>query len=237
MTKKHFITYGTNKFNHSKYRLANQVKELNIFDKIKTYDDKSLSKEFREKHKEILKKERGGGYYIWKFDIINQELEGMNDGDYLVYLDAGCVINKEGLARLNEYFDMLNKSDYGIISFQMPLRELEWTSKQVFNYLGVLPKSDIGNGGQFLGGILVMQKKPHLVKIIGRISKALDDDINLFTDYYKKEQQHEGFKDCRHDQSVSSIIRKQEGSIVLSNETLNHLPNSKKWPIWAVRLK
>ena len=34
-----------------------------------------------------------------------------------------------------------------------------------------------------------------------------------------------------------SIIRKIEGSIVLEDETLSHLPKSKTWPIWAKRLK
>ena len=52
-----------------------------------------------------------------------------------------------------------------------------------------------------------------------------------------KTNQHPGFKDNRHDQSILSLVRKIHGSIELKDETLSHLPESKKWPIWAKRYK
>lgn len=237
MSKKYFITYGTNKYNESKFRLAKQVKELDIFDSIKTCDGSNLTNDFKIKHKDVLCDQHGGGFWIWKIDIINQELDKLNDGDYLVYLDAGCVINKEGKERFIEYFEMLNKSEYGIISFRMHHKEREWTTSEVFNYFNISPDEDIGLTGQSLGGILIMQKKPHLLKILSKVNNVLEYDNKLFTNYYKKNKQHNGFKDCRHDQSIMSIIRKIEGSIVLEDETLSHLPKSKTWPIWAKRLK
>ena len=30
---------------------------------------------------------RGGGYWIWKFDIILNKLKQINNGDFLVYID------------------------------------------------------------------------------------------------------------------------------------------------------
>jgi len=241
MHKKYLITYGTNKYHNSKFRLENEVKRLNMFDEIKLFDKGKLSNEFKEKYNDVLNLQHGDGFWIWKFDIIKQELDKINDGDYLVYLDAGCAINLQGIERLNEYFDMLNKSEYGIISFEQTFRESDWTTKRIFDYFNVKYDSDIGKSGQYWAGALIMQKKEHSVKIIDEVYKVLNDDMKLFTNEYgslhNKTNQHPGFKDNRHDQSILSLVRKIHGSIVLRDETLSHLPESKTWPVWAKRYK
>lgn len=238
MSKKYFITYGTNKYEHSKYRLRDQVKKLEIFDYIKTFDKSNLSNEFKEKYKKVLSYNYGDGYWVWKLDIIKQTLYNMEKGDFLVYADAGCVINMEGKKRMYEYFDMLESSEYGIISFRLENHhnEFKWTTSEIFDYFNIDPKSNIGKSSQIMATVLVMQKKEHLKKIIENAIKVLDDNEELFTNNYLKEQ-HSGFKDNRNDQSILSIIRKQEGSIELLDETMCHLPDSKTWPIWAKRLK
>ena len=48
--KKYLITYGTNKYYNSKFRLENEVKRLNTFDEIILYDKSKLSKEFKENY-------------------------------------------------------------------------------------------------------------------------------------------------------------------------------------------
>ena len=156
--KKHFITYGTNRYSGSKFWLKDQVEQLNIFDSITLYDDTKITKEFKQKHKEVLSQQHGGGFWIWKFDIIKQKLNEIADGDYLVYLDAGCVINQAGKERFYEYFNMLNDSSYGIISFRTNYKEYTWTTSQIFNYFNINYNSEIGNSGHALGGILIMQK-------------------------------------------------------------------------------
>lgn len=111
----------------------------------------------------------------------------------------------------------------------------------MFKYFNVDLNSDVANSGQIMATVLIMQKKPHLLKIIEEAYKVLDYDDKLFTNEYgcvdNKKTQHAGFKDSRHDQSIMSVIRKIHGSIVLKDETLSHLPESKTWPIWAKRLK
>ena len=137
-----------------------------IFDSITLYDDKNLTKVFKEKHKEVLSDQHGGGFWIWKYDIIKQKLNEIADGDYLVYLDAGCVINQAGKERFYEYFNMLNDSSYGIISFRMDHKEYVWTTSQIFNYFNINYNSEIGNSGQAKATALIMLKKPHLLKIL-----------------------------------------------------------------------
>ena len=77
-----FITFGSHNGGvHSNYidaatRLANQVKELKLFDEIIVYTGYNLKEdtEFWNKHSEfILNNRRGFGYWIWKPYIIKKQ--------------------------------------------------------------------------------------------------------------------------------------------------------------------
>jgi len=179
--KIHFITYGNFRFAESKKRLIKEAEDVGVFKTISGCGPENLPREFIEKYKTILSLPRGGGYWIWRPIILKNKLESMKDGEFLIYLDAGCTLNKVGIERFNEYIDILDKSDYGIISFQMSgvkgpgdlQYEKVWTNTQIFDYLGVPLDSEHANSGQYLGGILVMKKNAHLLKIIDLLIKAL----------------------------------------------------------------
>ena len=231
----HFISYGNKKYNKAKERIKKEALETGWFDSVKIYEPKDLTIVFREKYKEILGMSRGGGYWIWKLDIIKQELSKMNDGDILVYCDAGCIVNKSGEKRFREYVDMLGKSDKGIISFQMNTPEKKWTTKEIFNYFGLKVESEIGKSGQIIGGILVMEKNDKVIGMYNEYEKVLEHDMFLVTDKYNKGEQTTIFRENRHDQSVFSIIRKLYGSIVLCDETDKKNINRDNMPFIAQR--
>ena len=169
-----------------------------------------------------------------------KKLNEINDGDILIYLDAGCTINKKGKKRFDEYIEMLNNTEEGIISFQMPHKEKIWTTKEIFNYFKININSDIANSGQILDGILIMKKNKHLIKLNELWLKAVYDNSLLFTDFYNKKNQKPYFKDNRHEQSVFSVIRKMNNPILLKDETwFMPFGNEKSlmYPFWATRKK
>ena len=143
---------------------------------------------------------------------------------------------------------MLHESDYGIISFQMSgkigpgnlERENVWTNTEIFKYLNVPINGEFGNSGQYLGGILVMKKNQHLLKIINLLIKALYDDPLMYTDHHTQNQ-HPQFKENRHEQSLFSLLRKIHGSIILDGDESFIVPfggqESMKYPFWASRIK
>lgn len=143
---------------------------------------------------------------------------------------------------------MLKESHYGIMSFQMSgklgpgnlERENVWTNTEIFKYLNVPINGEFGNSGQYLGGILVMKKNQHLLKIINLLIKALYDDPLMYTDHYTQNQ-HPQFKENRHEQSLFSLLRKIHGSIVLDGDESFIVPfggqESMKYPFWASRIK
>jgi len=248
MTQKiHFITYGDRKFKRSKDRITREAQETGWFDSIKTYAPENLDKSFWENFGDVLKQRRGGGYWIWKLNIIQQRLRDISDGDILVYIDSGCIINKLGGDRFHEYINQLNESDEGIISFKMKYIEREWTVKEILEHFKIDINSDIATSGQYVGGILIMKKCEKLKDTLDLYYNTLLHDRQFATDFYNNNNQHSFFRDNRHDQSVFSIIRKIKGSLIIDDETDFGIKSkgekrcgselSKRYPFWATRLR
>ena len=186
----------------------------------------------------FYQKKKGAGFYIWKYDIIKQKLNEINNNDILIYLDSGCSINKHGQKRFYEYIDLINKSKNPIISFQMKgLKEKTWTTKKIFEYFKINKNNDIINSDQYVGGILLMKKCDFIVNLFNQFEKLLYYDPYLITDKYN-DNCYPGFKQNRHDQSILSLLRKINGSIIIQDETYFHKKwdsDGKKYPIHARR--
>lgn len=254
LPKIHFITYGNERFSNSKERLVNEAKEFNEFASIRTYGPEDLPLDFVNNYKNILEQQRGGGFWIWRPIILNDALKYINDNDYLVYLDAGCKLNKEGKERFQEYISLLNNSQYGILSFQMSgakgpgtlAPEKVWTIKEIFEYFRIDVdnnlENNIANSGQYLGGVLILKKNEHLKKYMEVYTKTILENPLLCTDFYNNNnRQISEFSDNRHEQSISSILRKIHGSVVIDGDETWMVPfgegESLKYPFWAARIR
>ena len=234
--KLHLIYYGDRKYVKAKQRIYNEAMNTGWFYSIKCYGKQDLSINFRNEFRYILSLNRGGGYWIWKFDIILRKLKEINTGEYLIYLDSGCSINSNGSERLEEYINMIKNNEHKIISFQGG-SEKNWTTKQIFDAFSVLENDPIETSGQYIGGILIMQKCNAVINIFKDCLHKIRQNHLIITDYYNKNQR-DFFKDNRHDQSILSVARKKHGSIVIPDETYSLDFNSKsmrKIPFLATR--
>ena len=210
---------------------------------------RDLPKEFVQEYSQILNLPRGGGYWIWKVAIIEERLKSLSDGEFLIYLDAGCKLNKYGKKRFHEYIDELDKSEYGVSSFKMSgnkghgsfEKEKKWTTRQIFDNFDVDINSKIAMEGQYMATVLIIKKSLHSSLIVEKSAKTLSDNSLLFTDYYNNINQCSEFRDNRHDQSILSIIRKIHGSVVIDGDETWMPPFgtgvSLKYPFWATRSK
>ncbi|KAL7425480.1 hypothetical protein ACHAXM_000034, partial [Skeletonema potamos] len=161
----HFRTYGDDNYNWTKARIVQEALDTGWFASVKALGPDDLTADFKKKFEDILKLPRGGGYWIWKYDVIEQALESMNEGDFLVYLDAGSGVNKGGEKRFREYLKMVNESQYDMLCFELPMAEYKWTTQRTFRAFNVSQEDrdiPIRNTGQIEGGTLLMQKGPHL---------------------------------------------------------------------------
>ena len=224
--KLHFLTYGDNKYKNAKKRIFQEALNSKFFYSIKCRGPEHLDQDFKTKFKDILKLHRGGGYWIWRHHIIMKRMKEINFGEYLVFLDAGCTINKSGKKRLIEYIDKLNNSKYDILGFNLndcSNMEKKWTTKQIFDYFNLSLDSNIANTAQICGGLSIIRKGNNYHKYFDLFNKVINHDPYLITDKYNKGQ-NTFFKENRHDQSIFGIIRKILGSITVNDniETNNH---------------
>lgn len=233
----HLISYADAKFARTMVRLLREARAFGRFQSIRGYGPSDLDQDFKRKFKHLLEKERGGGYWIWKFGVISKRLAEILDGDFLVYLDAGSSVNPRGRERFEEYLAMLNTSDRGVISFEMDVNgfmERKWTTGHIFRHFQVLSNKSITESGQYYGGVLIMQKKPHLLRCLESAEEALSSDPLMITDVYNSGKNLPGFIENRHDQSVLSVVRKVCGSIVIRDESAMG-PWLYKAPFWSTR--
>ena len=115
----YLVSFADSRMKKSFKRIFNQANEFNFFDKIFLLNENDLSKNFKTRFKnELVLGSKGYGYWCWKPEVILNILQKLNDNDCLMYVDAGCHLNKYGKRRLLEYFEILKQQDKGIIAFQ-----------------------------------------------------------------------------------------------------------------------
>ena len=211
----HLITYGNHKYTRQKKALVEKARLSGWFDQVEALGPSDLDKDFTDEFKNILDQDMGAGFWIWKSYMLHQKLKQMQEGDVLVYLDAGCDLNTEGEKRFSEYIDMVKKSEKGILSFELykhwesptPLLERHWSNPFLFDYFKITPDDPIRDSPQLMATVIVMKKCNNVATIFDTMM-----DIT-----HKKP---EFFMKCkRHDQSILSIVRKINGTELLPDET------------------
>jgi len=242
MEKIHMITYGNNIYSRAKERIKEEALHTTWFKSIKVCGPEDLTPEFANEFKKVLKLKRIAGYGVWKFDIILKRLETLikdNKDEILLYIDAGCMINKNGESRMKQYINMLMESDKDMFSFKMPgAIEKNWTTKQLFKAFEV--EEEMKKSGQFVGGIFMMKINESMIDFFKDILTVLRKNPLIITDVYNKYQTTD-FIDNRHDQSVLSVMRKKmKNSVYIDDETFwtkwnYETEEAQKHPLMAVR--
>jgi hypothetical protein len=242
--KKYFLSFCDTKFANTLQRLKTQAENMNVFDHILCLNEKFFGKDFMDANAEFVNKnKRGYGYWIWKSYFVLKILNNMNDGDLLVYADGGCSLNPNGLPRLNEYFQIVNQSPLGILSFQMGAIEKEWTKMDLFLELDC-QKDEVMNSGQLIGTTFIMRKCDHVLKIFQKVYELCQkDNYHFLDDSPSLVMNCSTFKEHRHDQSILSLLRKIYGTEIIPDETYfkqfayDAVMDGTNYPIWATRRK
>jgi len=90
------------------------------FDLVYSYEQWELrNTEFMVTNRDILQKERGAGYWLWKPFFIFNDIISSNDDDILVWSDAGI----EWVGNVRE---IVNRMDQDIFMFTNGWKHIEW---------------------------------------------------------------------------------------------------------------
>ena len=236
--KTHLITYATDRYVNRKKYFENEVQNMSWFDSVKVYNNLDIKIEFREKYKDILTMPRGGGYWIWKSHIIEDRLKEINEGDVLLYCDAGCIIqqNKHTEKTFERYLDCVaRKSSLG---FELGHQEYRWTNKKTLLYFkenyNLTKNHALSN--QIMSTVKILKKDQNTQKYLNEFFNVLEADRFLITDKYNGDSVA-GFHDHRHDQSIFSLLTKalNYGEVAADETWFEDWSKTKTSPIVAVR--
>ena len=226
--KKHFLSFGNERFKKSRVRIAKESGNLNIFDNIIIETEAICNEEpFKVVADKILIKykntNRGYFWYMWKPYIIYKTLKSLNEGDVLFYCDSGMtIINTQDT--INKFNYLLNtvqdkeKCPTGIITFITagnPRTRLEYMYNlvQVFKHFKVENNADIINSQQYQAGVSIFVKCDESMEIVEKWFSLTQTHPEYFIGDYRfcdliRDTQIPGFIDHRHDQSIWSILCK-----------------------------
>jgi len=83
-----FLSYASGSFTPERDALCNSALAVG-FDEARARGPNDIDPNFAREHHEILSQSRGGGFWLWKPQLILQELRSLEKDDVLVYSDAG----------------------------------------------------------------------------------------------------------------------------------------------------
>lgn len=241
--KIYFISFADSRMAAATTRIAKQAEAMNFFDEIHVMNEADLGEEFRERWKDVMRPGvRGFGYWCWKPYIIRRKLEQLEEGDILLYCDAGCHLNPGGIERLKIYCESLKNDSLGIKAFNafsgiIDVRERRWTKGDVFEYFSCREQKNITESKQVAATQIILRKCETSINFFNDWLWTIENDFSLIDDSVSKSQNLRGFIEHRHDQSIFSVLYKLRGGVTFSEEEteVSIGKDMSSYPIWDVR--
>ncbi len=176
-------------------------------DKIIGYTPKDIDEEFRERNKEILAAKKGNGFYLWKPYFLNKAYKELQDGDYLIYTDAGSIY----VNRIQYLIDCMEKEKMDIMTFSLEKEMLErkYNKRDAFVLMGC-DSPEYANTPQSIGGYVVLKKSPFVEKFLKEdLEYAQDPRIITEQENTQGKPNYPDFIVHRHDQAIWSLMVKK----------------------------
>jgi len=216
-TRLTLVSFADSRMKRALKTLRGQAENLGVFSGIHTLTERDLDSDFLREHGRRLNRETPGyGYWLWKPQVIRQVLRTLDDGEVLLYLDAGCRLNAGGKARFLEYVNDVEKSESGILASQLGFVEKFWTKPEVFRFFGVEGASHITDTGQMQGGIVFLRAQESTREFVDTWLDTMTADEFLINNAPSRLDLPAGFVKHRHDQSVFSVMAKIHGASAFS---------------------
>lgn len=222
-------------------RIRSQALNSKVFSDVRTYSPEVLQNlTTANEYDFISSTPRGFGYWIWKPLIVLDYLHRNPDIETILYADAGCDLNFNPDSNINWLRYIGELETHEAIVFKMELIERNWTKQEVFN--SVPQFEQFRDSEQILGGVFLM-KREFAVRFCSKWLELMrKDSYSLVNDFYDPKIQDLDFVQPRHDQSIFSLLAKQETNILIldSLQELYFEPDwnrGKSFPIWTSRNK
>jgi hypothetical protein len=262
----HLTYFGDNTYSFGKQRIRRQAENLGVFKSILEYGEDDLNTEhsvFWNECKGYMMCERPGGerkyygYYACKPYFILEALKTIPEDDVLLYVDSGCELNKNGISRLEQYYNECMNSN-GVF-FSLNLSEIQWTKMDTYRRL-MLEDDNHLITRQIISGIFLLKNNQNVREIVEKcLTVCLEDQGHYLNDEPSILENDKTFRENRHDQSIFSLLIKRFSEVydftfheddtyevIWENAGLSGVPvgpeqariwntYGRDYPIWATR--
>lgn len=235
--KIYFITYGSGKFEYSSKRVAKEAESLGFFSKVFAFSEKDLPLTIRSSP--LFYNNKGGGFWLWKPYVIDKVLSEIDEGDIVVYSDAGSELLNS--YKWNQYFNLMKNYnsiffqyrenvDYGWNKFNSEYNDSPklkfWTKATTVDYFRNLFSSDKDwlEKSKICAGLIFIKKDKNSQDLIKEWMNNMLFFPHIVCDLFENEKKNQiqGFSEHRHDQSILSILiryyEKSKGILILDEE-------------------
>lgn len=215
-TRNIFLSYASGSFVKARDELCQSALAVG-FDEARARGPEHLEPAFVEENQDILSQSRGAGYWLWKPQIILQELIKLDKGDVLVYSDAGRSsyyqfrnFPKKCIALTKKYGFLLGPT----IGQHGPMSK--WTKRDAFVLLD-MDKSEIYSLPPIQATYSFWTPCKEAFDFLELWISACKDE-RILTDMPNTQglPNLQDFKDHRHDQSVLSLLAYKRSAVFLN---------------------
>jgi len=223
-------------------RIRHQAIRMNLFKEVVVADEKWLNLnclEFTSLNKFFVQNPKGYGYWIWKPLVVETIFKLYPDCTGVVYADSGCELNQSGRERLLKYLEMSGEG--GLLSFELPTLERDYTHPKLFQDLGFNPTDATR---QIMATTFIVRNKPNTRKFLSDwflVMKKNNFEYLLGEDGllgYPNPKDFPHYRAHRHDQSIFSNLVRASRFLIIREESEWHpdwISKGHKFPIWATR--
>jgi hypothetical protein len=210
----HLTYFGDNNFSIGKNRIRKQAEGFNVFKSIQEFGENDLVGDFWKNHASKMMTERVGmpsrfyGYYACKSYFVGEALKNIPEDDVLLYVDSGCELNKNGLEKLQQYYqECLETSG---VFFTLDLPEIQWTKMDTYRRI-MKDNDEYLMTRQIISGIFFMKNDNLMRGIVDKWkSISIEEDGHYLDDSPSVIANDSIFIENRHDQSIFSLLLKSE---------------------------
>lgn len=120
----HFCSYAIDNMSKS---LEVCLRAAMVFGKVDVahgYGPDDIDREFFENNCNILPAEKGAGFWLWKPYVVNKVMNEANDGDVVIYCDAGVEF-------ITDVREIINVMDQDIFLFSNGHQHVHWCKADV----------------------------------------------------------------------------------------------------------
>jgi len=203
------VSYATPNFSQAAKLLRKSARRYGLDSHLYTPDHPVLL-DLGRKYPSIMTARRGAGYWLWKPFIIMDMLNRVPDGTPVLYTDAALTF----IANPGPLIALSQQHPVSLFKMSGPMLQSVWTKRDCFVEMDA-DAEEFWSLPQLTASLQLYRAGPEARSFLSMLAAAMASEVRL-TDMANVHglPNLPGFVDHRHDQSVLTILARQQGAAI-----------------------